>query len=97
MDWGIHDYGGSSDLSGNYPGLQKSGMALYSQGFAQGRITSESNLKKLRDNGYGGNMIFAMDPFRSNFTSSQLPAMQRMARILFDDELVYDETPYKKD
>ncbi|NDV69910.1 DUF1735 domain-containing protein [Dysgonomonas sp. 25] len=97
VDWGIHDYGGSSDLSGNYPGLPKSGMALYSQEFAQGRTTSEANLRRLRNDGYGGNMIFAMDPFRSNFNSSQLPAMQRMARVLYDEELVYDGQPYAKD
>lgn len=28
VDYGIHDYGGSSDLSSNYPGMPKSGMAL---------------------------------------------------------------------
>lgn len=97
VDYGIHDYGGSSDLSSNYPGMPKSGMALYSQEFSQGRITSESNLRRLRDNGYGANMIFAMDPFRTNFQSSQKVAMERMARALYDDELVYDGKPYKKD
>lgn len=97
VDYGIHDYGGSSDLSGNYPGMPKSGMALYSQEFSQGRIASESNLRRMRDNGYGANMIFAMDPFRTNFKSTQKVAMERMARALYDDELVYDEKPYKKD
>ncbi|MDR1884206.1 MAG: DUF1735 domain-containing protein [Prevotella sp.] len=97
VDWGIHDYGGSRDLGDNYPGLQRSGMALYSQEFAQGRMASEANLKQLRDGGYGGNMIFAMDPFRSNFRYTQLPSMQRMARILYDEELVYDGKPYEKD
>lgn len=97
VDYGIHDYGGSSDLSTNYPGMPKSGMALYSQEFSQGRIASEANLKRMRDNGYGANMIFAMDPFRSNFQNSQKVAMERVARALFDDELVYDGKPYKKD
>lgn len=97
VDYGIHDYGRSSDLSGNYPGMPKSGMALHSQEFSQGRIATESNLKKMRTDGYGANMIFAMDPFRKNFNSIQMTAMQRMARAFYDDELVYDGKPYKKD
>ena len=100
VDYGIHDYGNGSDLSGNYPGMPRSGMALYSQEFSQGRIASESSLKSLRDGGYGLNMIFALDPFRdsfSGFNGSQMTAMMRMAKVLFDDELVYDGKPYKKD
>lgn len=97
VDYRIHDYGGSYDLSRNYPGMPKSGMALYSQEFAQGRIASDDNLRRLRGNGYGAHMIFAMDPNRSNFDWRQKPAMESIARVLFDDELVYDEKPYKKD
>lgn len=96
VDYGIHDYGGSSDLSPNYPGMPKSNMALYSQEFNRGYFTSESNLKRLRDNGYGAHMIFAMDPFRTN-SSRQISAMQSIAKVLFDDELVYDNKPYRKD
>lgn len=96
VDYGIHDYGGSSDLSSNYPGMQKSGMALYSQEFSRGYWTSDSNLENMRNDGYGSHMIFAMDPFRSNF-DRQKQAMGRIADKLFDDELVYDENPYKKD
>ena len=97
IDWGIHDYGNSWDMSGSYPGLPRSGMAISSQEFAQGRTASEGALRNIRNNGYGGNMIFAMDPFRSNFNYSQMPAMERMAKILFDDELVFDGKKYQKD
>lgn len=97
IDYGIHDYGGSYDLSPNYPGLPRSGMALYSQEYALNRFTSEANLRRLRDEGYGAHMIFAMDPFRSNFQWGQLPSMQNLARVLFDDELVYDGKPFPKD
>jgi len=97
IDYAIHDYGGSYDLSGNYPGLPRSGMALYSQEYARGYTTSETNLKRLRNDGYGAHMIFAMDPFRGNFNYTQKTSMQRIARVLFDDELVYDGKPYKKD
>lgn len=96
VDYGIHDYGGSSDLSRNYPGMPKSGMALYSQEFNRGYFASDDDLVELRSNGYGAHMIFAMDPFRYN-KNSQIEAMQRIAKNLFDDDLVYDGKPFKKD
>ncbi|WP_227005983.1 BT_3987 domain-containing protein [Marinifilum sp. N1E240] len=96
VDYGIHDYGGSSDLSSNYPGMPKSGMALYSQEFNRGYWTADSNLENMRNDGYGSHMIFAMDPFRDNF-DRQKQAMESIADKLFDDELVYDEKPFKKD
>lgn len=96
VDYGIHDYGGSSNLSSNYPEMPKSNMALYSQEFNRGYFTSEGNLRRLRNEGYGAHMIFAMDPFRPN-ASIQINAMQNIAKALFDDELVYDNKPYRKD
>ncbi len=96
VDYGLHDYGGSSDLSSNYPGMPKMNMGLYSQEFNLGRWASETNLKKMRTNGYGSHMIFAMDPNRYNFTS-QKSAMERMARAFYDDELVWDGKKYAKD
>lgn len=51
----------------------------------------------MRANGYGSHMIFAMDPNRSNFDWEQLPAMERIARAFYDDELVFDGVKYTKD
>lgn len=96
VDYGIHDYGAGYDLSSNYPGMPKNRMALYSQEFNRGYWASEYSLKDLRTRN-GAHMIFAMNPNRSNFTRGQIPAMQRIAEHLFDDELVYDGKPYKKD
>ena len=96
VDYALHDYGGSSDLSSSYPGMPKSNMGLYSQEFAQGRIASEANLKRMRTDGYLSHMIFAMDPNRYNF-STQTTAMERMARAFYDDELVFDGIKYPKD
>lgn len=96
VDYGIHDYGRGYDLSSNYPGMPKNRMALYSQEFNRGYFTSESSLKEIRARN-GAHMIFAMDPNRSNFARGQISAMQQIATHLFDDELVYDGKPYKKD
>lgn len=97
VDYGIHDYGGSYDLADNYPGMPRSGMALYSQEYSRETITSEANLKRLRDGGYGAHVIFAMNPLHTNFSSIQQPSMTNIAKVLFDDELVYDGKPYSKD
>lgn len=97
VDYAIHDYGNSYDLSSYYPGLPKSRMALSPQEFNLNRYASAQKLKDLRTNGYGAHMIFAMDPNRANFTSRQLPAMKLIAKELYDDELVYLNKPYSKD
>lgn len=87
--YALHDYGGSSDLSNSYPGMPKSNMGLYSQEFAQSRFASESNLRNMRNNGYGSHMVFAMDPNRSN-VARQDNAMGNCARAFYDDEVVCD-------
>lgn len=94
--YALHDYGGSSDLSSSFPGMPKSNMGLYSQEFNQGRFATENNLRKMRNNGYGSHMIFAMDPNRSN-ASRQDNAMGNCARAFYDDEVVINEPIYKKD
>ncbi len=94
--YALHDYGGSYDLSGNYPGMPKSNMGLYSQEFAQGRFASENNLRNMRKNGYGSHMVFAMDPNRSN-AYRQDDAMGNCARAFYDDEVVINLPIYKKD
>ncbi len=97
VDYGLEDYGIASDLTNSFPGMPKSNMGQYSQEFYQGRTASETNLRKMRDNGYLSHMIFSMDPNRANFESVQLPAMQRMARAFYDDELAFDGVKYPKD
>lgn len=99
VDYGLHDYGNGSDLSSNYPGMPKAHMALYSQEFNRGTGMSvtEVALKSARNQGFLSHMIFSMDPIRNNFSIQQLPALQKIARAYFDDELVYNGQPYKKD
>lgn len=94
--YALHDYGGSYDLSSNYPGMPKSNMGLYSQEFAMGRIASLNNLNRLRADGYGCHMIFALDPNRSN-VNSQHNSLSNCATAFYDDELVIDPTNYPQD
>ncbi|MGL5262497.1 MAG: BT_3987 domain-containing protein [Bacteroides sp.] len=94
IDWAIDDYGGYA--SGTYPGITKKQWAVASQEFNRGYWASDSRLRQLRAEGYGGHMIFAMDPFRHT-QWRQVQAMESIAEILFDDELVVDENFHKKD
>ena len=62
------------------------------------RYPTTTALRNLRSGGYGAHMIFAFDPNRANFSSRQMPALQNIASILFDDELVFDTNHrYAKD
>ncbi|MDR2282778.1 MAG: endo-beta-N-acetylglucosaminidase F1, partial [Sphingobacterium sp.] len=93
-----HDYGGSFALSTRYPGLPKSRWGMSSAEYNLGRIPSTSALNNLRTGGFGAHMIFALDPNRANFDRVQTPALQNVAKILFDDELVIDKSQiYAKD
>lgn len=73
----------------SFNGMPRNHMGAYSMECAQGRFRSESNLRSMRENGYGAIMMFAMDPFRSTATS-QDNAMAAMARAFYDDEVVVD-------
>lgn len=98
IDYALHDYGQNFDLSTRYPGLPKSKWGMSSAEYVLNIIPNENALKQIRNDGFGAHMIFAYDPCRSNFDSIQKPALQDVARILFDDELVVDEQHiYKKD
>ncbi|WP_420187622.1 BT_3987 domain-containing protein [Bacteroides pyogenes] len=97
VDYALHDYGGSSDLSREFPGMPKMNMGLHSQEYSRGYWAYESQLVQMRKNGYGSHMIFAMDPNRWNFEYGQLTSMQRIARAFYDDELVFDGKKYPKD
>lgn len=63
---------------------------MFSQEYTGKSIASESNLQRMVDDGYKTHMIFAMDPNRGNFTDQQLPSMQSIAKIVYNDELVFD-------
>lgn len=95
IDYALQDYGRGGDLSSNYPGLPKSGMAQESSEYAQGRFASASDLTGIREDGYGAHMIFAMDPYRPN-AASQRDHLELIADKLYDDELVVAD-PFPKD
>lgn len=98
IDYALHDYLQSYDLTNNYPGLPRSGWGMSSGEYALNRYPTATALTNLRNGGYGAHMIFSFDPTRSNFASNQRPALENLANILFDDQLLVDQTQiYAKD
>ena len=98
VDYALHDYLASFDLTNRYPGLPRSGWGMSSGEYGLNRYPTTTALRNLRSGGYGAHMIFAFDPNRANFSSRQMPALQNIASILFDDELVFDTNHrYAKD
>lgn len=94
--YGLHDYGNSYDMSGNYPGMPKSNMGLYSQELNLGRgIASLGQLRSMRNNGYGSHMVFAMDPTKHSWRDDNV--MSNCAQAFYDDEVVIDPHMYEKD
>ncbi len=94
----LPDYSSSYyDLSNSFPGMERNQMGGCSMEFAQGRwYASESTLTRMRNDGYGAMMVFAMDPYRST-ASGQESAMGKLARCFYDDEVVVDPNRYAKD
>lgn len=97
VTYAVRDYGVAGNMSSSFPGLPKSNMGLYSQEYTGRFIAKKSQLQWMVDGGYKTHMIFAMDPYRLNFEYQQLPSMQDIAEVFFDDELVYDGVKYPKD
>mgnify|MGYP000363999083 CR=1 FL=1 len=76
VDYGIQDYSRYSDMSSSYPGLDKSGMIQASSEFARGSIISESRARQIVTDGYGGTMIFSLNPkngYVSRFNNITIP------------------------
>lgn len=76
VDYAIQDYGRYYDLSSSYPGLAKSGMIQASSEFARGSIISPNTANRIVSNGYGGTMIFSLNPkngYVSRFNNITIP------------------------
>ena len=91
VDYGIHDYGGTSDLSSNYPGMPKTGMILGSIECARGYASSASVYENIKNNKYGGTMVFGLSPDRT-----PMNVLNRVAHAFYGEDVVRIGT-YKKD
>lgn len=91
IDFAIHDYGASYDLSNSYPGIAKTGMIMSSMEFARGRLVFGDEFKRIKQRGYGGTMIFALAPHTVRIGNMNDVSMG------FYGERVIEKGSYKKD
>ena len=91
IDYGIHDYGGSKDLSSNYPGMPKTGMIMNSIECAQDYFGDAEDYQYIRINGYGGTMFFALAPNRT-----PMDMLNCVAQAFYGENVVRTGT-YEKD
>lgn len=91
VDCGIHDYGGTYDLSNNYPGMPKSGMFLGSVECARNYASSYSVYARIKSEGYGGTMVFGLDPKRT-----PLEVLNRISQAFYGANIVQTGI-YRKD
>lgn len=99
IDFATADYQQGASVD-NYPGSTVKQLAPWSQEFNRGRWVSTSNLRSLRDGGYGAHMIFAFDPERDgvNFAAGrQMTALKDIASTLYDDEIEWSGVVHPKD
>lgn len=87
MDFIWTNYSGGPINPDNFPGVPKFNLGHYSWEFTQGNTYGD--LSRLRSDGYGLHVHFG--------NRMRQYAMQNSARLLYDDELVYDGKTYTKD
>ena len=108
-DYVMANYNVQYDFERNYPGVPKNRWGMYSQEFNRGYWTkADSKLQEIKENN-GVHFVFAMSPYRDSFNkpwqdekpnqygSTQLKQLEQIARVFYDDELVYDGKPYPAD
>ncbi len=96
IDWVLNDY--QSWSAGSYDGgMPKSKMTPCSMNCANSYYSrwtaTESNLNRLKNEGWGGFMIYCFDYAIGNWEDYQWPYTQNVAKYLFDDDLV--DTGYR--
>lgn len=98
VDYVLTDYGVVGTWSGNqsaYPGTEKSQWGVASVNM--GGYTNMTFLKQSRSNKYGALMIYNLDQTSPYYGYSYEDTLLKIAKNLFDDNLVVDPTLYKKD
>lgn len=98
IDYVLTDYGVVGTWSSNqsaYPGADKRQYGVCSVNM--GGYTNTTNLKKNRSEKYGALMIYNLDQTSPYYGYSYYDTLLKVAKTLFDDSIVADETLYTKD
>ena len=98
VDYVLTDYGVVGTWSSNssaYPGATKRQFGVCSVNM--GGYTNMTFLKQSRTDKYGALMIYNLDQVSGNYGYIYEDTLIKIAKYLFDDTLLVDPTPYKKD
>jgi len=100
VDYALPDYFDNSDYTLTFEGLSKKQAGISSLPLSSVLPWNETylntGLQQLRDEGFGANMVYALNPDKY-IESSQLKVLEAVTRILFDDELLYDGKTYSSE
>lgn len=98
VDYVLPDYYDITDYTQRFEGIPKKRAGYWSINLQQPWWQGVKNdLKKLREDGYGANMVYGLDPRDLGSNSTQLKTLKDLTTILFDDELVYTDNVYESD
>lgn len=97
VDYALSDYNVQTDMSRSYPGITRAQQGVNSINM-NSPWSLESKMGFVRKQGYGALMLYNLTPYDSYaYSYYQQPALDNVAKYLFDDEVVYGTDKYPKD
>lgn len=83
IDYALQDYGVYGDLSGSYEDMPRTAMIQASSEFGQGRIISQSTAREIKEDKYGGTMVFGLTP-----KNGHVSRLNNITRAFYGEETV---------
>lgn len=96
LDFVLSNYNVNTDQARFYPGITKAQQGVNSISM-NSPWSVESNMQFVRKQKYGALLVYNLTPYNSSYTSTQKPALDAIAKTLYDDEIVYGTGDYRKD
>lgn len=98
IDYAAADYGVNASVN-SYKGITKKQLATSSQEFSpeKNNIRTAAQIRGFVAQGYGANMIFAFNPYASNYAWVQVTGLNALAEGAYNDELVDSKVRYPKE
>lgn len=96
LDFVLSNYNVNTDQARFYPGITKAQQGVNSISM-NSPWSVESNMQFVRKQKYGALLVYNLTPYNSSYASTQKPALDAIAKTLYDDEIVYGTDDYRKD
>lgn len=96
LDFVLSNYNVNTDQARFYPGITKAQQGVNSISM-NSPWSVESNMQFVRKQKYGALLVYNLTPYNSSYASTQKPALDAIAKTLYDDEIVYGTGDYRKD